>query len=681
MAATDAANDPPAPWLTAAQAAARLGCSPRRVRQRCVEDFRDHAQKVNGQWRVHPLADPRLQDESGWDDRDRRQLAMLRAQGVKPAFIRIAEARRNLVLRFREFKSDARTIVEAADCFVISVTAERIVGPRAAIKRLSRQTLFRWRRDYRLGGLAGLVPGYAETKQRASFGRCARQYLIDLLHAGNGVAVSVAYQCTLGKAMKEHPGDPEWRLPALRTVQKWVQEHVPSASRRYANKGPRAFVAEHVAKAARDYESIPSGDQWCGDQRTLDVMVRVRDARHGWRPSRQVIFTCWIDVRSRMVTGWILDDHADSNTILCSLKDGIRMVGKPRILRVDWGRDYRKAMRSSHGSYGKVPSFDGARVATVLDRLAIRVEPAAPYCPWAKPIESMFRQFKERMDKLFVSYWGGSPNERHEQRDRWVRAHLARLPTIDELRKVLARFIDFYNSRAHRGQGMFGLSPIEAMARFRDGPARMESETVLEFLFLDFVGPKLVRRDGIRCLHRWYGHGDPRLIALQGKKVYLGIDPCDVRTAYVCDLRQRPLFQVEADGHVVRSKRDAERNARGRSRLRRAYADIARRGRELLAETGPAQLIEYQRAALPDAPSPADVAPLRIVTARPGLEKAIGAATPAADEAASNAVRDAFEDELLIDELLDDEPFCESSRSDGDDRDDDEVTLDDITGE
>ena len=134
-------------------------------------------------------------------------------------------------------------------------------------------------------------------------------------------------------------------------------------------------------------------------------------------------------------------------------------------------------------------------------------------------------------------------DERHEDRQRWVREHLDELPTLDDVQAIIDRFINDYNNRPHTAPDLFGYTPLYAMEKFRNGPARMESDAVLDFLFGEFVGPRLVRRDGIRYLNQLYGFGDSRVIALQGRRVYLCIQPDDARTVLLCDERKRPLFR------------------------------------------------------------------------------------------------------------------------------------------
>lgn len=631
-------------WLSLSDAAHLLGVSVGHLRRQCSDALAaaGQARKFDDQWAVHRSADARLSGAVSREQRDLRQLAGLRLQGASERQLAVAELKRDLLVGLDSFRAPGNE-QQVRAAYVRHLYDAGLV-PADGVPRCSVRTLYRWQRDYQTGGLAALVraSGVGATTET---GAAAWDYFKNLILAGNNIRVATAWTLTRGEAGR-HPDDPAWSWPALRTIQLRAQREIPLAARVYANKGLRAFSAACLPKGRRDFESIPANDEWCGDERTLDVMCRV-DAARGPRRCRELKFTCWIDMRSRKIVGWVLDVRADSNTILAALKRGIQAEGKPRALRVDWGRDYRKAMGHAHHRRWSVESWDGPRVAGVLDRLGIEVNPVTPYTPWAKPIESMFRGLKEHFDKLLASFWGGGPAERHEDRDRWCQANLERLPTVTEIRTLLSQYIDAYNAAPHGGDGMFGKSPNEAMAAFRDGPARMESQQVLEFLFCEFTGEKVVRRDGVRHLNGWYGFGDARLVAMLGQRVLLAIQPDDLTYAWVCDPQRRPLFRAECQDNRFRTKEDARRLAQMRARIRRPYAQQARAGREFLLAAQPADLIGNQLANPPTRPAAdlsADLvcrelladgsltAPLRLVTARPDLESDLAAATPAPSE-------------------------------------------------
>lgn len=625
----------PAPWIPLGEAAIRLGYSAGHLRRLCADEWRGRGyaqQFATGSgpaaWGVHPSADPRLAGIESWRDRDLRQLASMRAAGIKPRYIEQAEQRRDLVVGFEEYEGPGRTTVERLNIYLAASVADG--GPRC-----SQRTFYNWKTAYEQigddGGLHALVPAYGGGDgdepgdgAKQPIGESAWHYASQLLNAGNRIKAAAAHTLTLNYIRNNRlEEDPAWRMPALRTFQLICKQRRPKPLRVMCDKGPRAFDAQCIPKGQRDYESIAAGECYIGDERFLDVLVKIPDDRRTWRPHRGVKLTAWIDERSRMIVGWIIAPFASSITICGSLKMAIGGFGIPTYVRTDWGKDYVKVTGprrrlssriavqelppatapltlainagpapdaaaitlSQRGAPCAKDAIDPVRVRTVLSAFNIQLTAATPYMPWAKSIESFFGTMKERFDKLLAGYIGGTPGERHEDRFAWAKKNPHLLPTIEEVAAMFAAWLEDYHNTPHSGHGMYGNTPREAMEKFRAGPIRTPAPDVLEFNFLSFTEPKLVRRDGVRHLKAWYGWGDPRLVALQGRKVILGIHPDDAGTAWVCDIAtHKPLFRVECERHRFSTQRDAERIARARSTLRAEYSAPAKAARGFLIE-------------------------------------------------------------------------------------------------
>ncbi|MFH1417291.1 MAG: hypothetical protein ABII12_03280 [Planctomycetota bacterium] len=657
----------PAPFLTIEQAAPLMGVSYRRARQRCEEwSAGGLARKFDGVWGIHPRADQRLHNDVDRAKRDREQIAELTKAGVRQAAIDVAVAKRDILRGLADFECDARTERENRERYVAHLKATRVV-PCDGIKRISVSTFYRWKSEYN-DGIRGLVRKSTASDRDDISGEASLDYAFNLVHCGNGISLKAALTIARGEALK-HRGDPAWRLGSYSAVRQAIKTRSPQILKVLAAKGERSAKAACIPKGHRDFESIPSGVEWVGDERTVDVMCRVLTAR-GWKATRQVYITAWTDMRSRRVVGWIIETFADSNTILGSLKIGIAKHGQPALLRVDWGHDYKKATGSPHSKRWKVRSFDGPRIGSILDELGIEASPVMPYTPWSKPIESFFKTMKEHWDKLNASFWGGCPSERHEDRQRWVNRNIEKLPTVDDIRRSFTAFVDVYHRTPHTAVDMFGKSPLEAMEAFRDDPASMESETVLDHLFCEFV-QKLVRRDGVRHNSRWYGLGDSRVVALQGQKVLLAIQPDDASRATVCRLDRTPLFVVECEALRGFTQRDAADIGKRQARLLRPYRQQARDARRVLLNTQPTDLLANFAAGVEAEHGrrvPDEVTPPTF-TIRPALEEALATAGPAPSEQRSIAVRTGTDDEITVDDMLaggDDMPPWESAAVDDD---------------
>lgn len=635
-------------WLTSAEVAQRLGLTERAVLHRCQTQYGPaglaEQPSGSGPWYIHPSVDILLADDGGLA-RDKRQLVDLRKTGVSTRHLAIAELKRDLVRDFIAFEKAAPG--DRRDIYIRHLFASGRL-PADGIAKLKPRTLSEWKRDYGEGGLAALVRKARNAPKPDVIGDRARAYLVSMMLSGNNISFRSAYYMAVGYAAKQEDKT-GWHLGKIGAVRTAIGK-LPRVARRHANKGPLTAKAECEAKMPRDFEAIAAGDEYNCDTCTIDVHVRYLTS-NGWRHTRQVYITAVQDMRSRMIVGYVVKPYGDTETILGAIKIAFRQFGKPLILRTDWGKDYRAATRPKSSN---LRAFDGTRIAPILDKLDVAVVPVTPYGPYTKPIESFFRTLHARLDKLFPSYFGGSPEMRHEDRNEWIERNLEKLPTLRSYCEALAAAIDAYHATPHSAHDLFGKSPAEAMAALRAGPLRRESDDVLDHFFRRYSKPRRVRRDGVKYHGRLYGCGDPRLTHLQGETILLGVQPDDASRAMVCRFNddRTPLFEVECLSARGLTDRQLRATKRAHRDAIKPFAALSKSSKATFRnQTGPEHVEDYAEGvrlthgdrSASDAPAPA--ATLRY---RPELEESLAEAGHApSDNLDSKAVRTGTDDAPL----------------------------------
>jgi len=472
----------------------------------------------------------------------------------------------------------------------------RVVG----IKRLSTRTLYRWDgqkshydgRRVRGGGAAPLDP------------RVRDAYLQIALHA-NFENLGEAWRHARDTA--EELGLP-MRSPAW--FRRWFAREYPNVFVRYC-KNKRKFEADCLPKLKRDYSDIAPLEWISLDGRVLDIMCRVPAARHGWRRCRPVL-TGVLDVRTRMLVGWDLRECETSDGILAGLKMMHRNFGCARHYHADNGEAYKASIGGRLRKKRKLLS--DPRIDALCRETHAQRHTSIPYQAWAKMIESHWRTMKDRFDRYFWSFWGGSPDERPEGRDRETKLRLDQLPTLEEIREPFAAYLDRRHAEVIDGSGMFDLSPNLAMEQFRSEVRPIDPD-VLEFLCSRVVGPRKVTRDGVVWNNVGYGQFDEDVWKLQGREVYLRIDPDQADFVWICNEAGKPLCRASA-GQITGATQEEVREAmRIRARMRKIVKEYAP-ARDFLLETTPAQIMQRkaahaqrreqaQRAQLPAAVEPA----------------------------------------------------------------------------
>lgn len=473
-----------------------------------------------------------------------------------------------------------------------------------------------------------------------------------------------AWEYFLGKFLTEQQLSAQlcWELTAVEADKrgwKWysnpdsvrlrVREDIPEPTLILNREGRKAFDAKCAPRIRRSKDHVPANHAWCGDEHTMDLYARVPDGRGGWKRIRPRL-TAWMDERSRTFVGCWIDQWANSDTILAAFKAGVRTYGPPSAVTCDNGADYKAV----GGRPRKWDSLDQHRLADVFSQLDIIAHWAIPYRPQSKSIESHFRAVCARFSKLFDSYCGNEPKNRPEG---VLQIPIEKLPTLSEVREQFGQWLEAHHDRPQTGEGMYGLSPRQAMLQYRGETVRSKpSDQVLDFVCCKFTKPVKVTKDGVRYRGIGYGQGEADLYALFNKQVVLAVPPDRADFVWVCDERTRkPIvraYNQRLDGTRQEDIREGERR---KKRAREAAKKYARVRWDLVNSTvGAAIRAQAERNAAesaerqpppPTHPSPS--ATIRVV--RPDLEKDLAdlPAAPCRQRAVSASfdpdVDDAFE--------------------------------------
>jgi hypothetical protein len=147
-------------------------------------------------------------------------------------------------------------------------------------------------------------------------------------------------------------------------------------------------------------------------------------------------------------------------------------------------------------------------------------------------------------------------------------------PTLDEARAAFVAFTEAFHAGPKTGDGMFGLSPEQAMRQFRSDSVRQPiSGAVLDYLCARRVGPVKVTRNGVRWQGINYGQACEALYTLQGREVWLRVCPDRAEFIWVCDEQDRVLAVAEQQRLTGTTQEHIREAARRRKRCRKANRD------------------------------------------------------------------------------------------------------------
>jgi hypothetical protein len=381
-----------------------------------------------------------------------------------------------------------------------------------------------------------------------------------------------------------------------------LKEAVPAPFRKLGQRGAWEFERDCVPKLRRPRERFACGEAASLDGRDSDQLVRVPTTAGGWRAIRptEVIF---FDVSSGYPLGWHIAADETADATLLALRHMHERVGLPRYIETDNGKGFGSAFGSRRRAF---PADDVRRLHALCAYLRIEVDHKVPRHAWKKSAESRFSRIKG-IDRLSPHFIGGSPGERPEDVFRRVKLDIMALPTLEEYGRQREPDYELYAETP--SPALDGVTPRQYFEAHR-GTVRKVDPEFLEFASSRLAGERTVGRDGVRYRGILYGHGDEEVFKLQGRRVWLRLDPADLSRLWLCDQAGAPLCiagRSDLAGAPPEHLREAEKrlaHLRKISREFNAQHDFFRGSaiaqvRQVLSEHRRAQATEYARTHAP----------------------------------------------------------------------------------
>ena len=453
--------------------------------------------------------------------------------------------------------------VEALRRLPIVQQAEDIVASRqdvtARMKALAGQhdispaTLYNWLDAFRLKGFPGLIPNHGKTKgQYVKLPLVIQDAIKDWYLDPHRPSPTTVYRRVVD--LCEHL---KIETPSLGTVNRFLRDpkHIPEPARILTREGTRAYRAKAEPKVQRDYSDLAVGEIWCGDHREFDVFVQLPDGKIA-RPW----LTAWLDLRSRVCTGWHVDLVPNSDTIALALRAGILRFGVPRELYKDNGKDYRCHYLNGDTKLSRNVTLSDSTLLMlnpgVLSRLGVTSRNATPYTPWAKAIESWFGHTFPEWEKTLEGHCGRDAKNRPEHlADQIKRGELL---TLEEFIPRVGECIEAYHHREHSALQATPLSQWEGITK------EMPDARALDLLLMRHK-PAKVFQDGIRLFGFRYWHDELHLH--QGHTVGVAFDPQDLGTLVCFD--QAGRFLCEAASQTAMSMHPTAADMKAKVQRRR----------------------------------------------------------------------------------------------------------------
>lgn len=319
------------------------------------------------------------------------------------------------------------------------------------------------------------------------------------------------------------------------TMRNYIKYDMTSVEKDKARMGAKEFKDTYSPYIIRGYNDVKAGQEWMSDGHDLEMMCYRGNKKkaNGERYYGSPKLIVWIDVKSRLITGWTLSWTETTESIAIALKRGIEKYGVPKKVFTDNGKAYKSKILKG------TDELDG-----IYASLGLEVSHALPYNAQSKHIERWFVDFKETFTKSSITYKGGNISERPERMKSFAMDKIAKGKILEqeELEAALEAFINYKNHsyyalrretgrKAHRGRGMNNRTPLEVFNEENPvGERKMLSDEKLRLLFL-YEEIRTIQQNGIEYLGNTYEHEN--LYFHQKEKVKIKFDPHDLRSIYV----------------------------------------------------------------------------------------------------------------------------------------------------
>lgn len=336
-------------------------------------------------------------------------------------------------------------------------------------------------------------------------------------------------------------------IPSYDTFNRAVKT-IPFAVVKYFREGDKAFEDDAAPYISRMYEELEVGDVWVADSHTLDIM----SIEDGTERIHRLTVISFMDVRSRLVTGWHITENPSSEGVLYALRKGILRYGIPRYIYVDNGKEFLCFDIGGRGHRKKRKTEDHIPPG-VFARLGVQMWNARVRNAKTKTIERTHREYKDCFSRLIAGFCGGSPEEKPEKLKKTLKTKKNMLMDSELIQNFGLYIEGMYNETPSKGVGMYGRSPIEVYNEELISKRTATAED-LNLMLMRSTRVQTVGRKGVQLElygEKLYYWNPEFLIEYQGQKVYLRYDPEDLREVRIYNQKDEYLCTVPCDNETI----------------------------------------------------------------------------------------------------------------------------------
>ncbi len=461
-----------AEWVSVETASTLTGLSERHWRRRAAQlSSQGQAYKAQPQdggkpvWFVHRSTDVRL---ARCPDRVMRDAAAIPLLAKYPEHLVNRGLRRNYWLQKWRRACESRRPGGATDRDL----AGRIVAEAKRAEpglRISVRSLYAWWKRYqRLGddgtviGVEGLVDRYGSGgRGESTRSPEAVELFFELYHTTNRLKVTTCHDAVCREAKRNG-----WRWPTSYTATtSWLREHDDVQLTCLMRWGVDVWARRYLPHLKQDYSKLEPGEMFVADHTQLDLFCMYKGQQiRPWLTAIQ-------DLRSRCIVGWHIGPAPHQDAILHALRMAFRDWAIPRVMRIDNGKDFvakpitgytkreRDRLSRAFGPEWRaivkrsehLIDCTDPRWLGVVGELEVDLIYATPYAAWAKgTLERWFGTCHDQHDRLYPTYCGNAPQNKPEGLAKIRVKHPDAVPTIDDVRKGFAAYLDTYHRTEHR---------------------------------------------------------------------------------------------------------------------------------------------------------------------------------------------------------------------------------------